>query len=303
MAGFVKIQSSILQSTIWREENHVRILWITMLTLSDKEGVVEGSIPGLADIARITIEECKDGLNRLMSPDEYSRTKDFCGKRIGEIEGGWVILNYEKYREPTSKDRTRAWRERNREKPELQSDCANVTSHYVTERHNCHNASPSASDSASDSTSSFSLYSDNKTNTKVKKYDYKDISRKYLDIFNAVFDRRTNAVSIVSSKIEKRLKDGVPEWQILSAPVILKAMDPKFDKLQGFNAEVPLRDGKHPRTTQYGTCGATNWIEKAFLSVDTVILDRRLTEIAQYFGIFDDLKDKVKAYYEPDSAI
>ena len=77
MTGFVKIQSSILQSTIWREENHVRILWITILTLSDKNGVVEGSIPGLADMARISIQECEDGLSRLMSSDPYSRTKDY----------------------------------------------------------------------------------------------------------------------------------------------------------------------------------------------------------------------------------
>jgi len=137
MAGFVKLQSSILQSTVWLEPNHVRILWITMLTLADKTGVVEGSIPGLADSAKITVEECESALNRLGSLDEYSRTKDFEGRRIGEIDGGWLIFNYEKYRAPTSAERTKRWRERR-----------NVTSQNVTSVTPCHTASqvsPSAS--------------------------------------------------------------------------------------------------------------------------------------------------------------
>ena len=98
MAGFSKLFSSIVTSTIWREDDKTRILWITMLALTDANGVVEGSVPGLGDMARMTTEECRASLLKLSSPDPDSRTKDFEGRRIEEVEGGWRILNYAKYR-------------------------------------------------------------------------------------------------------------------------------------------------------------------------------------------------------------
>lgn len=112
--GFTKLKPSIIHSTIWREENHVRILWITMLAMSNGKGEVMGSIPGLADAARISIGECKEGLEHLMSPDPYSRTKEHEGRRISDMDGGWKILNYEKHREPKSTDRVKAWRDKRR---------------------------------------------------------------------------------------------------------------------------------------------------------------------------------------------
>jgi hypothetical protein len=98
MVGFTKLFSSIVHSTVWREPNHVRLAWITMLALADKNGVVEASIPGLADAARISIEECEDALERFQQPDKYSRSVEHEGRRIKPIDGGWKLLNYEKYR-------------------------------------------------------------------------------------------------------------------------------------------------------------------------------------------------------------
>lgn len=110
MVGFTKLQSSIIQSTIWRADKDTKILWITMLALSDKDGIVEGSIPGLADSARLSIEETEKALQKLMAPDPYSRSKESEGRRIEEIEGGWYIINYKKYRAPTSTERVRKHR-------------------------------------------------------------------------------------------------------------------------------------------------------------------------------------------------
>lgn len=69
-----------------------------MLALADKHGEVFASIPGLARRAGVTIEEAEKALTCLLSPDQYSRTKDFDGRRIQEIDGGWVLLNHPKYR-------------------------------------------------------------------------------------------------------------------------------------------------------------------------------------------------------------
>jgi len=95
---FTKLFSSITESTIWREDDKTRILWITMLAMADRKGRVWASVPGLADRARISLPDCVAALNRFMSPDEWSRTKDNDGIRIAEIDGGWVLLNYDKYR-------------------------------------------------------------------------------------------------------------------------------------------------------------------------------------------------------------
>lgn len=70
-----------------------------MLAMADRKGRVYASIPGLANTARVTIEECEQALARFMSPDKYSRTNDYDGKRIEPIDGGWHLLNYAKYRE------------------------------------------------------------------------------------------------------------------------------------------------------------------------------------------------------------
>ena len=99
MSGFTKLFSTLVTSTIWSEDDKTRILWITMLALTDRFGVVPASVPGLAKIAGMTTEECEASIEKLMSPDKHSRTKDHEGRRIVAVDGGWRILNYQKYRE------------------------------------------------------------------------------------------------------------------------------------------------------------------------------------------------------------
>lgn len=107
--GYTKLFSEIVMSTIWREPHHVRVVWITMLAIKDRWHVVNSSLPGLADAARVTIEECEDALRVLSSPDPYSRSRDFDGRRIEPCDGGWIILNGEKYRNKMSLDERREY--------------------------------------------------------------------------------------------------------------------------------------------------------------------------------------------------
>ena len=98
MAGFTKLHQGILDSSIWLEPDHVRLLWITMLAMSDRNGLVEASVGGLAARARLDREKCREALAVLTGPDEDSRDGT-TGERVEEIEGGWLILNYESYRD------------------------------------------------------------------------------------------------------------------------------------------------------------------------------------------------------------
>lgn len=73
-----------------------------MLAAANKDGVVEAAVPGLAHMARLTVPETEAALGVLSSPDPYSRTPAFEGRRIEKTEGGWQILNHDKYREQMS---------------------------------------------------------------------------------------------------------------------------------------------------------------------------------------------------------
>lgn len=99
MKPFTKLFSSIVTSSIWRESNETRIVWVTLLALADKNGEVWASVGGLAHAAGVDREACAKSLDILLSPDPDSRTKDHEGRRIVVIDGGWRLLNYIKYRE------------------------------------------------------------------------------------------------------------------------------------------------------------------------------------------------------------
>lgn len=96
--SFTKLFSSITESTVWCEPLATRVCWIAMLAMADRHGRVWASVPGLANRARISIDEAKTALERFQTPDPYSRTPDYEGRRIEVIDGGWRLLNYAKYR-------------------------------------------------------------------------------------------------------------------------------------------------------------------------------------------------------------
>jgi hypothetical protein len=98
MDGFTKLFSGIIHSSIWCEDNDTRIVWITLLAMCGPDGTVEASIPGLASAAKISLDKCEKALEKLKEPDKYSRSSEFEGRRIEKIEGGFLILNYQKYR-------------------------------------------------------------------------------------------------------------------------------------------------------------------------------------------------------------
>ncbi len=96
--GFTKLFNTIVTSTIWQEDDKTRIVWITMLAIADASGIVGASIPGLASVSNVSVNAARLAVKTLLAPDADSRTKDFDGRRIEEIDGGWRILNHGKYR-------------------------------------------------------------------------------------------------------------------------------------------------------------------------------------------------------------
>ena len=107
---FTKLFSSITESTVWCEPHATRIVWISMLAMADKHGRVWGSIPGLANRARVTLEECQDALECFLSPDRFSRTEEEEGRRIAKMDGGWRLINYDKYREVRDEEQRKEYK-------------------------------------------------------------------------------------------------------------------------------------------------------------------------------------------------
>jgi hypothetical protein len=117
--SYSKLFSSIVHSSLWTEEDHVRLLFVTLLAIADREGHVYGSRNGLERAANIQYDVDAgdvDPWQALMEPDSDSadlmRNPENEGRRIEAVDGGFRILNYLYYRSLRNDDDRR---EQNRE--------------------------------------------------------------------------------------------------------------------------------------------------------------------------------------------
>ena len=101
----------MLTSSIWEEPHETFRVWLTMLLMANKDGIVDASVPGLARLARVTLEECEQALAVLSNPDRFSRTPDREGRRIEPVEGaGWRLVNHAKYRQKLGVEERREYK-------------------------------------------------------------------------------------------------------------------------------------------------------------------------------------------------
>jgi hypothetical protein len=106
--GYNKLFSSLVMSSVWREPDHVRLVWITFLALKDQRGEVRGSVGGLSDAAKVSRDRFEDAIRVLESPDPDSSNQDNEGRRLERITGGWHVLNHSFYQRLMSAEDLRA---------------------------------------------------------------------------------------------------------------------------------------------------------------------------------------------------
>lgn len=118
---YSKLMSSIVTSSVWVEPDSTFRVWIAMLALKDKDGIVQASIPGLANLCNFTdldgnpvpreraLDLAQRAIDKFLAPDPYSRTPDNEGRRIEAVAGGWRVLNHEHYRRMHSAERKRTY--------------------------------------------------------------------------------------------------------------------------------------------------------------------------------------------------
>ena len=130
--AFVKLDTGILDSTLWLDRD-LREVFITALlmaqpcefskslhqievdTLSTTDftvppgwyGFVQAAGMGIVNRAGVPRAEGMEALRKLGSPEVESRSKEFDGRRMVRVNGGYLILNFMQYRD---KDHTAAIR-------------------------------------------------------------------------------------------------------------------------------------------------------------------------------------------------
>lgn len=104
MNTWTPLWSSTVDSTLWEEPPHVRLMFLTMLMLRDPDHVVRLPLRVLSKKANLDSDRDKayklaeEALIVLKSPDKRSPEKQgFEGRRIEAVEDGWLILNGAKY--------------------------------------------------------------------------------------------------------------------------------------------------------------------------------------------------------------
>jgi hypothetical protein len=108
---FALVFGKILRSSIWLDDYPTRIMWITMLLLKDKDGIVpKSSIEGLAHTANVKPNEAHAAMAKFLLPDPKSGNQNDDGRRIRDTPDGWFIINHEEYQFSTEAKRL-AWAE------------------------------------------------------------------------------------------------------------------------------------------------------------------------------------------------
>jgi hypothetical protein len=118
-----KLSSKLTMSSLWSKPNATRILFITMLSLKDENGLVEACDSSLKTLSRLSQEEYKASIKELMAPDPDSSNQEFEGRRVGKCDLGYVVFSADrynpndfKYSQKESSKKVREWRRKRKEK-------------------------------------------------------------------------------------------------------------------------------------------------------------------------------------------
>jgi hypothetical protein len=136
---YVKLDTSILDSSVWIDRT-VRDVFITTILMAmphelkyptdqldvrtmkptgwvvppGRYGLIEAAGSGIIRNSLVPMAAGYEALKSLGSPDIESRSQEFEGRRLVRINGGYLLLNYFKYREKdhTNLERQRRFQER-----------------------------------------------------------------------------------------------------------------------------------------------------------------------------------------------
>jgi hypothetical protein len=137
MPGFLKLDENILTSSLWSQPADVLVFLTACLMARPIEtkhpmpqidvrelretgwvvppgryGWVDAAGSGIVRASRVPEDHAWQSLRRLGEPDPHSRSTAFDGRRLVRVDGGYVVLNFARYRDVdyTAAERMRRYR-------------------------------------------------------------------------------------------------------------------------------------------------------------------------------------------------
>jgi hypothetical protein len=115
--GYTKLDENLVTSSMWSEDDKTLRVWVYLMARAGANGAVLDTIPAIARACAYDIGTVSSILDKLSSPDPYSRTRDHEGRRIAILhdpEFAIYLLNHSKYRGKsyTPAERSKSYRDR-----------------------------------------------------------------------------------------------------------------------------------------------------------------------------------------------
>ncbi len=109
MNTYSPLFSFVVDSSLWCEEDATIKVFLTMLAVKDADHIVRFTAFQLARKCNKTEQEILDALLVLASPDKKRiEPQEHQGRRIKKVEGGWLVLNGQKYKEMAQEEARKA---------------------------------------------------------------------------------------------------------------------------------------------------------------------------------------------------
>jgi hypothetical protein len=105
------IFSKIVDSSLWREDDIVVKVFLTMLAKKDSDHVVRATAFMIGEWAKKTERQALDALKVLSEPDtKRLEPQPYDGRRVEKNEEGWLVLNGQYYEDLMRKTNIRAYK-------------------------------------------------------------------------------------------------------------------------------------------------------------------------------------------------
>lgn len=110
-AMYAKLFSRITESSLMEEDIEVRYVFMMMLAIADPKGYIIGTDVAIARRINVPLDQFKECMGVLMSPDPESNSKEHEGRRLIPSDGerGYKAVNYVAYKELKTEDERRAY--------------------------------------------------------------------------------------------------------------------------------------------------------------------------------------------------
>lgn len=134
------IFNDVLRSRVWAASPAIRAVWLWLRLSADPEGFVCATTAGIAVSARVELEEARQALELLESPDPDAEPDDpFQGRIIEKVPRGWRVLCQELERElarhEAEKARKRRWAKRKRAANDVEPESTDPSTSFAVDVH------------------------------------------------------------------------------------------------------------------------------------------------------------------------